>query len=148
MTRQKYKPAPNCQKRTGSPFPCQWGIISESICGLLVAFLHSNDCDPYSLRSKLGDLVPQPKLLPDDAPFAEGKDLIVDIPIDPRGTSDVYIDTTTSLCVDIEGSDSVERLSQCNLLAIDAASRDVHNDEPIPRAEMAEKKKLLAEAGP
>ena len=72
----------------------------------------------------------------------------MDIPIDPRGTSDVYIDDTISLCVDIEGSDNVERLRQCSLLAINIASRDVHKEEPIPRVEMVEKKKLPAEAGP
>ena len=62
-----------------------------------MALLHSNEWDPSSLKSKLGDLVPQPTFLSDDEPFAEGKDLIVDVPIDPRGTSDVYIDGTISL---------------------------------------------------
>ena len=76
--------------------------------------------------------------------------MIVDISIDPRGTSYVYIGdtTTTSLCVDIEGSDNVERLRQCSLIAINVASRDLHEEEPISRTEMAEKKKLLAKAGP
>ena len=60
----------------------------------------------------------------------------------------MYIDDTISLCVDIEGSGNVERLRQCSLLTINVASRDVHKEEPIPRAEMTEKKKLLAEAGP
>ena len=83
----------------GLPCPYEWGIISESLCDLSMVFLQCNDWDPYSLRSKLGDLVPQPKVLPDDVPFAEGKDLIVDIPFDPRGTSNVYIDDTTPLCV-------------------------------------------------
>ena len=104
---------------------------------------------PTLLKIKTWRPGPTTKFLPDDAaPFAEGKYLIVDIPIDPRGTSDVYIDDTTSLCIDIEGSDNVQRLRQCSLLAINIASRDVHKVEPIPRAEMAEKKKLLAEAGP
>ena len=110
-----------------------------------MALLHSNDWGPHSLKSKLGDLVPKTKFLLDETPFVEEKDLIVDIPVDPRYTSDVYIDDTTSLCVDIEGSDNVERLRQCSILAINIASSDVHEDEPIPRAEMAEKKTLLAE---
>ena len=67
--------------------------------------------------------------------------------MDPRGTSNVYIDDTTSLCVDIEDSDNLERLRLCSLLAINVASRDVHENEPIPRIEMAEMKKLRAEAG-
>ena len=113
-----------------------------------MTLLHSNKCDPSSLKSIIGDLVPQSKFLSDDEPFADGKDLIVEVPVNPRGTSDVYIDDAISLCVDIEGTDNVERLRQCTLLAINVASRDVHEEEPIPRAEMAEKKKLLAEAGP
>ena len=72
----------------------------------------------------------------------------MDTPVDPRGTSGVYIDDTTSLCVDTEGSDNVERLRQCSLLVINIASRDIYKEEPISRTEMTEKKKLLAEAGP
>ena len=132
----------------GCACPFEWGAISESICDLAMAFLHSNDWDPTSLKSKLGDMVPKTKFLPDDVPFAKGKDLIIDVPVDPRGTADVYIDDTISLCVDMEGSSNVEKLRQCSLLAINVASRDVHENEPIPRVEMAEKKKLLAEAGP
>ena len=115
----------------GSPCPYKWGVVSELICDLSIALLHSNEWDPSSLKSKLGDLVPQPKFLSDDELFVEGKDLIVDIPVDPRGTSDVYIDDII-LCVDIEGSDNFEKLRQCKLLAINAASRDVHEEEPIP----------------
>ena len=65
--------------------------------------------------------------------------MIIDVPVDPQGISDVYIDDIISLCVDIEGTDHVERLKQCSLLAINIASRNVHEKEPIPRAEMAEK---------
>ena len=44
-------------------------------------------------------------------PVPKGKDLIVDIQVDPRCTSDVHINNTTSLCVDaVEGPDNVERL--------------------------------------
>ena len=132
----------------GSACPYEWGIISESVCDLSMALQQSKDRDPHSLKSKLGDLVPEAKFLPADSPFAEGKDLIIDFPVDPRGTSDVYIDDIISLCVDIEGTDNIERLRQCSLLAINIVSRDVHESEPVPRTEIAEKKKLLAEAGP
>ena len=50
----------------------------------------------------------------------------------------MYIDDTTPVCVDLEGSDNIERLRQCSLLAINAASRDVHVNEPIPRVEQQE----------
>ena len=72
----------------------------------------------------------------------------MDIQVDPRGTSDIYIDDTTSLCVDIEGSDNVERLRHCSLLAINVVPREFYENESIPRVATAEIKKLLAEARP
>ena len=73
--------------------------------------------------------------------------MIVDVPVDPRGTADVYIDDTIGLCVDIEGSDNAKRLENAILLAIHVAPRPVHKSEPIARDKMAALAKLLAEAG-
>ncbi len=33
--------------------------------------------------------IPLPPFLDDDIPFAEGRELIVDIPVDPRGKADI-----------------------------------------------------------
>ena len=38
-------------------------------------------------------LVPPPLFLDDYIHFAEGKDLILDVSVDARGTADVYIDS-------------------------------------------------------
>ena len=69
------------------------------------------------------------------------------MPVDARGTADVYIDDTIALCVDVEGADNVDRLTQATLLAIHCAAREKHPDEPIPREEMAVLAKLIAETG-
>ena len=58
------------------------------------------------------------ELLDDSIHFAEGKYLIIDVPLDARGTSNVYIDDTISLTVDVEDSNNVQRLEQANLLDI------------------------------
>ena len=50
-------------------------------------------CDPNV------HLVPPPLFLEYYITFAEGKDLIIDVPVDARGTSDVYIDNTIALTV-------------------------------------------------
>ena len=63
-----------------------------------------------------------PKILDESIPFAEGKDLIVEVPVDARGVADVYIDNTISLTVDVENSNNVQRLEQ----AIHCAARDKH----------------------
>ena len=93
-------------------------------------------CDPN------GHLVPPPLFLDDSIPFAEGKDLIIDVPVDARGTADVYIDDTIALTEDVEDSNNVQRLEQATLLAIHCAAREKHNDEPIPREEMAAREKF------
>ena len=65
-----------------------------------------------------GHLVPPLLLLDNFIPFAEGKDLIIDVPVDARGTADVYIDDTIALTLEAEDSNNVHRLEQAILLAI------------------------------
>ena len=80
----------------------------------------------------------------DSIPFAEVKDLIIDVPVDATGTADLYIDDAISLTVDVEDSNNVHRFDQATLLAIHCAVQEKHNDEPIPREEMAARSKLLS----
>ena len=88
--------------------------------------------DTTSLCDPNGHLVPPPLFINDSIPFAEGKDLIIDVLVDARGTADVYIDDTIALTVDVEDSNNVQRLKQATLLAIHCAAQEKHNDEPIP----------------
>ena len=90
--------------------------------------------------------MPPKKLLDDNIPFAEGRDLIVDVPVDPRGIAEVYIDDTLGLTVDIAGTNNDSRLEKSILLAIHVVARPKHPSEPIPREEMAALAKLLAES--
>ncbi len=131
----------------GKPCPCEWGVISETICDLANTILLSNDWDPGKLSAQNQHLVPEHEPLEPDVPFAVGADLIVVIPVDPRGTHDVYIDDIIGLTVDIPGSNNVACGQSAALLAIDATARPNHPDEPIPRKSMYAIDKLKAEAG-
>ena len=91
----------------GAPGPYEWGVISETICDLSVAMMQIDDWDPEKLVAPNSHLVPAAKSLEDDVPFAEGRELAVEIPVDARGTADVYIDDTIALTVDTEGGDNV-----------------------------------------
>ena len=57
----------------------------------------------------------------------------------------VYIDDTTSFCVDM--LDNGVRLKNAIILAIHAAARPFSKSEHIPREEMVALAKLLVEAG-
>ncbi len=129
------------------PCPFEWGVISETICNLANAILLSDDWDPGKLSAQNQHLVPEHEPLEPDVPFAAGADLIVVIPVDPRGTHHVYIDDIIGLTLDIPGSNNVARGQAAALLAIDATARPNHPDEPTPRESMYAIDKLKAEAG-
>ncbi len=79
--------------------------------------------------------------------FAEGTEQIVNIPVDPRGTGDAYIDDLVQAAVIINGTDKAIRCKRAALLAIDACAQPKHPNEPIPWEEMEARNKLEAEVG-
>ena len=85
----------------GAPGPYEWGVLLESICDLSIAIMQDAVSDPTSLCAPNSHLVPPPLFLDDYIPIAEGQDMIIDVPVDARGTSNVYIDYTISLTVDV-----------------------------------------------
>ena len=85
------------------------------------------------------ELVLLAKVLDGDISFGDGKQLIVDVPVNPRGIVDIYVDAKIGVTVGILGSNI--------LLAIHIAARAKDLLEPIPREEMVALTKLLAEAG-
>ena len=115
----------------GAPCPSEWGAIAESICDLANAILLNDEWNPLSLQSPTQHLVPNKIILDDDIPFGIGRDLVVDIPVDPRGTVDLYIDDFCGLTVDIDNN--ALRLERAPLLALGSAVHEVATIEPLPR---------------
>ena len=68
----------------------------------------------------------------DEIPFGIGKELIVDINVNPRGIHNIYIDNMITITVDIPGTDNLERCAAAGLLAIHATAQPKHPEEPIP----------------
>ena len=130
----------------GAPGPYEWGGIAEPICDLAMRILHDPAWDPKNFHAPNPDLAPPPVILDDSIPFGIGKQLIMNVHVDPRGITDIYIGDTTGLTVDIEGSDNITCLERATLLAIHATAWPKHNNEPIPREDTATRNKLLAEA--
>ncbi len=67
--------------------------------------------------------------------------------MDPRGKIDIYIDDTTSLTVDVPGTDNAACMEAVIPLAIEVAARPNDPNEPIPREPMIARNKLTAEGG-
>ena len=130
----------------GAPGPYEWGVILESICDLAIRILHNDDWDLATLHAPEPELVPTAEFLDDSIPFGEGKQLIVDAHVNPRGVTNVYIDDTVGLTIDFEGMNNIMRLERMLLLAIYTTTHPKHASEPIPREEMIALNKSLAEA--
>jgi hypothetical protein len=116
----------------GAPCPFEWGIFSETICDLANELLKCDDWEPADLRASVQEDIPPRQYLDNNIPFAAGRELIVDIPINPRGCADVYIDDTTGLTVDLPGTRNADRLEAAIPLAIKVAARPNDANEPIP----------------
>ena len=117
----------------GSPSPHEWGALAEPICDLANVVMHDDDWNPRDLRSPIQHLVPTPITLDSDIPFGEGRELIVNIPINPRGINNIYVDDIIPLTVGLPNTDNMSRCESAALLAIHATVRESHPNDPLPR---------------
>jgi hypothetical protein len=130
----------------GSLCPNFWCSMSEIMCDLVTAILHNDEWDPMTLFGRNQHFVPPPRQLDDDIPFGEGRELIVDIDVDPQGMNNINIDNVISLTVEINGTDNLVRCDRAPLLMFKTCSRPLAKAEPIPRETMEARNKLELEA--
>jgi hypothetical protein len=109
------------------------------ICDLAKELIVSEEWDPLTLHATVQPQIPPRIFLPDDIPFGQARQLIIDIPVDPRGKIEVYIDDTTGLTVDVPGSDNAACMEAAIPLAIEAAVQPNDPNEPIPHEPMIAK---------
>ncbi len=83
----------------------------------------------------------------DDVCFVIGREIIVNVPIDHRGYTDVYIDDMMGLTIDLPGTRNADRLEASIPLAIKVAAQLNNKNKPIPHKPMVAREKLRAERG-
>eukprot|EP00957_Ditylum_brightwellii_P008764 664597-Ditylum_brightwellii.AAC.1 len=86
----------------GSPGPYEWGVFLESICNLANEILQNESWDPEELFAPNSSLVPKKEDTRQGGSFEEGRDLVVDVSIDPKGFVDIYIDDMIGLTVSLD----------------------------------------------
>ena len=84
----------------GALCSCERGIMLELICNLANELLKRRDWKPKELHALVQQDIPQQQYLDNDAPFASSRELIIDVPINPRGYTDIYIDNTMGLTIE------------------------------------------------
>ena len=131
----------------GRPSPSLFSEISEPIADLANAIARCPLWKPGELRPSHSNLLGETKWENATVPLAPARKLIVDPNIDAYGLTDVFIDDIITVFPALS-QEHVERCSQAALLALDAASRPVLPDEPLPRDHMLATDKALAEGTP
>jgi hypothetical protein len=88
---------------------------------------------------------PPSKFLDDSTPLTDGLEVIVEIVIDPQGTTDDYINDLISLVADKERTDNLVQCNHIPLLAFDTCLHLLHENKPIPQETMEARNKLKSE---
>jgi hypothetical protein len=129
-----------------APGPFKLSMALEILWDMTIAIMHNTEWNPYKPHGRNQHLVPPLEFLDNLIPFTKDLQLIVDIPVDPRGTTNDYIDDLISKIVDVEGMDNLVRCDRAPLLAIDTFSCTLDQNEPIPCKTMEAMNKLHLEA--
>ena len=80
--------------------------------------LKCRDWNPKELHALVQRDIPQRQYLDDDVPFTSSHELIVNIPINPRGYTDLYIDNTMDLMINLPRTMNADQLEVAIPLAI------------------------------
>jgi hypothetical protein len=131
----------------GALCPYEWGIKSETICDLANELIVSKEWNPLTLHATVQPLIPPKEFLADNLPLGQACKLIIDVPVDPRGKINIYIDDTTGLTVDEPGTDNAACMEAAIPLAIEVVAGPNDPNEPIPCEPMIARNKLTAEGG-
>jgi hypothetical protein len=123
------------------------GVISETICNLAIAILHDDSWNPNNLSAPNHYLVPEWILLYNCIPFGHGAELIANIPFNPCGMQDIYINNIINLTINISGTNHIAQGQAAALLTNDATAWPNHPEEFIPCKSMDTRDKLMAKAG-
>ncbi len=107
--------------------------MSELICDLANELLKCKEWDPLTLHASVQADIPTREYLDN---FAMGRELIFDVPVNPRSYADVYINDTTGLTIDLPRTRNANRLEAAIPLAIKVAAQPNDVNEPIPQEPM------------
>ena len=87
--------------------------------------------------------IPNPIPLPDDIPYAEAREMTVDIPVGINGNTDVYVDDFITVGPDMD--DTLERITKAPATVIHAIADNSLDSEKIPRDDILAIDKMKAE---
>ena len=131
----------------GSPCPNDFCTFSDIVVDCVNDLLECEEWDETKVFSEFIKNIPPPEPLSDDIPFAEARDLCVEMPIEDRGKCDGYIDDLMSVCVDIGNNLARLIAAPCTIIHAFSHAATV-NDAFLSREDMVAIDKCVAEGAP
>jgi len=127
----------------GAPGPSIWGVISETITDIGNSLLINKFWDHRTLFENISLPLEVPDSLSEDIPFAQAREVSVNIPVVDSGRIDIFIDDSIGVTPDI--GETPSRVARAIPLAIRTLARPLSSDDIIPRKDLISLKKLQAE---
>ena len=130
----------------GSPCPSEFCLLSELMTDVINDLLACDSWNPSKLHSDYLQQVPKPSPLPSDIPFAQAKELSVNISDGDICKSDVFIDDIITVGVDIK--DYLCRIMAAPSTIMHSFTHRAEGQTYLPRQDFIADDKNAAEGGP
>ena len=130
----------------GSSCPQEFCLLSDLLADLINDLLSCDDWDETEVKSPYVSKIPLADILDPNIPYAKARDLIVSLPVEDHGKSDVFIDDLISVAVDI--NNNLQRLSAAPWTAIHAVAHEATPGSHLKRDNLIADDKNDAEGAP
>ena len=126
-----------------APCPSEFALAADLIADTINDLLADKNWKHNEVYSDMIHEIPNPIPLPDDIPFAEAKDMSVNIPLAEGGKTDVYVDDFITIGPDID--DTLDRITRALITVIHAKADNSASSKTIPRDDIVAIDKMKAE---
>ena len=127
----------------GAPCPSEFALAADLIADTINDLLDDKNWKHEEVYSDLIHEIPDPIPLPDNIPYAEAKNMSVNVPVGKNGKTDVYVDDFITIGPDL--GDTLNQMIRASATAIHAIADNSKNSNEIPRDDILAIDKMKAE---
>ena len=127
----------------GAPCPSEFALAADLIADTINDLLDDKNWNHEEVYSDMIHEIPNPIPLPDNIPYAEAKNMSVNVPVGKNGKTNVYVDDFITIGPDLD--ESLDRIIKAPATVIHAIADNSINSNQIPRDNILAIDKMKAE---